>query len=175
MLFASIEGRNKVVEGNASFLVASQYFYPEPGATSELLSRVVFELSKRGFNFRVIAGQPNYYRKFNVPWLLNCHGVNIRRLRSTRLNKNSLMGRMLNSTSFALRVLTFLLLDRKREILVSVTNPPLLVWVCWLARFFRAKKYVLLIHDIYPEIAEELGALSCGGFIAWLWRILNSL
>ena len=49
------------------------------------------------------------------------------------------------------------------------------MWICCLANRLVGTRYVVLVHDVYPDIAVELGALSSGGLITSLWRRFNKL
>jgi colanic acid biosynthesis glycosyl transferase WcaI len=151
----------------------SQYFHPEPGATSELLSEVALELSRRGYATSAIAGQPTYHRRERVPVLMNYGPVAIRRCWSTQFQRHNPVGRILNTATFTLSAFVQLLRLPQGCIVVSVTNPPILNWACAIAGFFKRMRYVALIHDVYPDIAERLHAIREGGVVARLWRHLN--
>jgi glycosyltransferase involved in cell wall biosynthesis len=100
-------------------------------------------------------------------------GVKIYRLFATQYSKNKLSGRLLNGITFSFILLIKLLFSRKRDVLLATTNPPFLQWVAWLIGALRRRKYVLLIHDIYPDVAIRLGYMKSGDFITKVWRWLN--
>ena len=56
---------------------------------------------------------------------------------------------------------------------MAVTNPPLLPWICYAANLLSGRRYILLIHDVYPDIAVALGAEQDGATIEKLWRFLD--
>ncbi len=155
-------------------LFLSQYFMPEPGATSELLSGIALGLAKDAtFEVKALAGQPSYFGAARVASVINVECVEVRRIASTQLNKNAAMGRVLNSATFALSALWTLVTLYRKFVVIAVTNPPLLMWVCYAANRMFGIKYVVLIHDVYPDIAVELGVLPRNGPITNLWRWLN--
>ena len=153
----------------------SQYFMPESGATSELLSGIAVGLKRRGYDVGAIAGQPSYFGASTLPATLEIDGVTVRRVWSTQLNKNSAIGRIFNSASFVASVFLALLRESRQSLIVAVTNPPLLPWVCHWAHVLTRKRYVLVIHDVYPDIAVALNALKKDGFVARLWSTFNRL
>jgi colanic acid biosynthesis glycosyl transferase WcaI len=156
-------------------IFVSQYFMPEAGATSELLSGIAIELAKGGFEVSAIAGQPSYFGATIIDRVFEHGDVIVRRVWSTQLSKNTTLGRALNSITFAVSVFIAVLFVNRSTFVVAVTNPPLLPWVCCAAHRVTGLKYVLLIHDVYPDIAVSLGALKEGGWIARGWRLLNRL
>ena len=152
----------------------SQYFHPEPGATSELLSEVALELSRRGYPTSAIAGQPSYHSSERISALMSYGAVSIRRCWSTQFQRHNPLGRILNTATFTLSAFANLLRLPRGCIVVCVTNPPILNWACAVAGVFKRLHYVALIHDVYPDIAERLHAIKEGGVIARLWRRLNA-
>ena len=85
---------------------------PEPGATSELLSGIAARLARDNIEVSALAGQPSYFSAHRLPANLKQDGVFVRRVLSTQLNKNSIIGRILNSLTFSLSVLGALLIRR---------------------------------------------------------------
>jgi colanic acid biosynthesis glycosyl transferase WcaI len=160
-------------EDTERLLFLSQYFHPEDGATSQLLSGIAFELAARGFSVSALSGQPSYFEAQDLPRNMVHEGVSIRRVWSTQFNKNTALGRVVNSLTFSVSTLLGLLFEPRRAVTISVTNPPLLMWVCYAARRLRGRRYITVIHDVYPQIAVALGALSEKGIVARLWTYLN--
>ena len=155
-------------------MFVSQYFAPEPGATSELLAGIAEELAKAGMNVNAIAGQPSYFATERLRKDLLINGVKVRRIWSTQSSKNSMLGRVLNTASFSASLfLSLLVLSPRDRIFVAVTTPPTLPLICYAAHLIRGGKYVAVIHDVYPDIAVELGALRERGLVARLWRFFN--
>jgi glycosyltransferase involved in cell wall biosynthesis len=151
----------------------SQYFLPEPGATSELLSGIASELAGLGFTVDAIAGQPTYLGASRLPRIINDQNVTVRRVWSTQWEKNSASGRIANTISFAISALVAVLATPRKTVLLAVTNPPVNLWICWLCNRLRGTAYVLIIHDVYPEIAVKLGVLRPRSQLTAIWRTLN--
>jgi glycosyltransferase involved in cell wall biosynthesis len=158
-----------------SVVFASEFFMPEPGATSELLSGIAMALVRRGYNVCAIAGQPTYHGKGRVDRVFQSGGVKVERVWSTQFDKNRPWGRILNSWTFSLSVLLYLLRHSEHLLTVVVTTPPQLPWVYWAAHRLIGVRYLLLIHDVYPNVAVALGVLRKGGWIERLWAKINRL
>ncbi|MCL2700453.1 MAG: glycosyltransferase family 4 protein [Phycisphaerae bacterium] len=58
----------------------------------------------------------------------------------------------------------------RREDMLIVTSPPSFILAMPLLKRLFGVRYSLLIYDIYPEVAERLGMIRPGGWIARLWR-----
>ncbi len=157
-----------------AILFLSHYFWPEEMATAEMLSGVAFSLADRGFAVEALAGQPAYHdRGGKLARLLEKSGVRVRRVWSTRLDKNTAIGRILNTATFTLSAFSACLFRKRPALLVAVTNPPLLIWTAAAVGWVRRIPVILVIHDVYPQIAVELGRLRRDGWIARLWRAIN--
>lgn len=154
-------------------LFLTQFFYPEAAATAQLLTELAVELVKRGMTVTVYTSQPTYHERRRLPRQEEFHGVRIVRLFSTRFDKQRLFGRMANGLTFFLTVLLRLLFSRGREPLLIVSTPPFLGWVGWLVWLIQRRRYVLLVHDVYPDVAIRLGYMKEGGIVARFWKALN--
>lgn len=156
-----------------SVTLISQYFYPETAATAQLLTELAVELCQRGMNMVVYTAQPSYHCRKRLPKKEILHGVRIHRLFSTQFGKKRLHGRLLDGITFSIAAFFKLLLSRQRGILLATTNPPFLIWVVLFISILRKRKYVVLIHDVYPDVAIKLGYMSEKGVITRIWRWLN--
>jgi len=154
-------------------LFLTQFFHPDPAATGQLLTELAVELAKRGMDITVYTSQPTYHERRRLPRQEVFHGVRIVRLFSTRFNKQRLFGRLANGLTFFLAVLLRLLISRSREPLLIVSTPPFLGWMGWLVWLIQRRKYVLLVHDVYPDVAIRLGYMKESGIVARFWKALN--
>jgi len=154
-------------------VILSQYFFPELISTGQLLTELAEELVKMGCSVSVVAGQPTYYELSRVPTEIEHHGIKIFRVGNTQLEKNSVSGKVLNSATFFLgAVLRSMAMSRDAVVLV-VTNPPILPFVPYLQSILCKRKYVCLVHDVYPDIAVQLGYIGKSGIFRGLWEKLN--
>ncbi len=89
-------------------------------------------------------------------------------LSAAPLVKDSTLGRLWSWFRFGLEALV--LAARRRQPVLMVTNPPWpMLAMPWIRRLFGLR-YVLLIYDIYPEVAERMGMIRPGGRLARWWR-----
>jgi glycosyltransferase involved in cell wall biosynthesis len=100
-------------------------------------------------------------------------GIKILRVGNTQFEKNSILGKILNSTTFFLGTVHRSLTLPRDTVVLVVTNPPILPFVPYLLSFLRKQKFVCLIHDVYPDIAVRLGYLRQGGILCRLWERMN--
>ncbi len=161
------------MRGNLTVVFLSQYFWPEETATAEMLSGIAFALAERGVQVEALAGQPAYHGRGRLPAIIREGGVTIRRVASSLLNKNHVLGRVLNTLTFSVSVFLEELGREEKVIRVVVTNPPTLPWVIALISRLRRIPFILVVHDVYPDVAVSLGKLRKGGAVQRLWQFLN--
>lgn len=154
--------------------VICQLFYPELVSTGQTLTELVEELVARGIKATVIASQPTVLpgSKPVVP-ILEYRGMTIRRTWSTRFRKTSILGKLLNQTSFFLSAAWEVIWWQRGSQLLLLTNPPYLPLLGWLCHTIRGQRFGVVLFDIMPEQAELLGFIRPGGLLARIWRRLN--
>jgi colanic acid biosynthesis glycosyl transferase WcaI len=143
-------------------LVITELYYPEQNATGHFLTGIAEGLVEEGQAVSVLCAQPSYnQRGVRSPWGEHHHCVSIRRCWSTTCDPKKIWGRLLNFTTASLSIgwRALFSIDRGDKVLV-VTNPPLLPFfvrvVCWL----KGVKFVLLVHDVYPDVFVPLGLMQ---------------
>lgn len=156
-----------------SITILSQFFYPEAASTAQLLTELALDLKQRGIDVCVYTAQPSYHQRGRLPRKETYKGVQIYRLFATQFSKDQLVGRLVNQMTFSFAVLVRLFFSQARSLLLVTTNPPFLLWLAWFLRLLRRRKYVLLIHDVYPDVAIKLGYMSEHGLFASTWRRMN--
>lgn len=153
--------------------ILSQYFYPDIASTGQLLTELSLGLTKKNIGVRVITAKPTYAGKINAPKKELYGSVNIRRLKTTRFNKNTKRGQIFNSISYFVRSFLYLLLSSDKTPILLVSNPPFLPFLGYLLYKLRGIVYIILVHDVFPEKAISLDYVSQKGFIAWLWTFID--
>ena len=143
-------------------VIISELYYPEQNATGFFLTGIAEGLVHRPQSVSVLCAQPSYnQRGVKAPKTELHHGVDIRRCWSTTCDPKQMWGRLLNfaTTSLSVGWRSLFSIKRGDKVLV-VTNPPLLPFfvrvVCWL----KGAKFVLLIHDVYPDVFVPLGLMK---------------
>jgi colanic acid biosynthesis glycosyl transferase WcaI len=150
-------------------VIASELFWPEYTSTGKYLTDIADALAADD-NVLVLCSQPTYAaRGKRGPRVERRNGVLIRRVRSTVLDKNRFLPRLVNAVTFAGAMLLAAIryVPRNGRVLV-VTNPPLLPFVMALVCRLRGARMVLLIHDVYPDVLVASGIARQGGALARL-------
>lgn len=81
----------------------------------------------------------------------------------------------MNSLLFCLRTQLRLLRQARRgDLLIFTTEPAYLPVVGWLLHLLTGAPYVVLLYDLYPDIAVSLGVLDHGAPLVRCWRWLQT-
>lgn len=165
------------------FLVLSQYFPPEVGATQVRLSSMCRELVRAGHQVDVVTAMPHhpvgeifprYRRRFSC--LEFQDGVRVRR---TWLYAAAGSGwrRILSYFSFMVTSLYSITRVRAPDY-IFVDSPPLFLGVTgWLASVYWKCPFVFNVADLWPDSVLDLGVMKEGAFIkaafwleSWIYR-----
>jgi glycosyltransferase involved in cell wall biosynthesis len=146
--------------------------FPESNATGDLMTSLAEGLTANGFRVTAYCAQPSYYGAEKVPSLLRHAGVTIKRPWSTRFGRRTIVARAIDAATFIMRLLLELSLFRRDALVIAVTNPPFLPLIGALRKAAFGSGFVLIVHDVYPEIAVQLGVIKLGGVAH---RILKAL
>lgn len=160
-------------ENNKKILILTSFFYPEQNTSAILPSELAFEFAKEAYDITALVGYPKEYVKAGtvVPKKETVNGVKISRLKYTGFNRHSVLGRIANILSFSLAVFFKPSYFRKADVVITITNPPLLPYIVALhCRFFH-KKLITYIFDLYPDVAVNLGYLSATSKIAKVFNV----
>jgi glycosyltransferase involved in cell wall biosynthesis len=141
-------------------ILLSQYMFPESNATGDLMTSLAMGLAANGFVVTAYSAQPSYYGADRVRPRLSHQGITIRRLWSTRLGRRATAARAIDGGTFIARLLLHAPRFQKEAVIVAVTNPPFLPVVAAIRKVICGNRFVLIVHDVYPEIAVQLGALK---------------
>jgi colanic acid biosynthesis glycosyl transferase WcaI len=155
-------------------VVVSQYFHPEVASTAQLLTDLAVELRRRGMAVSALTAQPSYVGEDSLPARETFQGVEIERIALPYADRGTRVGRLRGSMGFAGLACWRLLLAARNRTLLLVTNPPVLPLVGAVLKKLRGQRYVILVNDIYPDIAVRLGYLRPDGWAARVWTILNA-
>jgi glycosyltransferase involved in cell wall biosynthesis len=160
-------------EDRPSVTLVTEYFYPEEASTAQLLTSLATGLQK-DFDVSALTGRPNYHpgdETESVPTREQHDGVSIERLSATRLDKDTLPFRVVNWITFTLLVFWSLIRTRDSDDVVLVlSNPPLLPLAAWAAKRICGISYGYLIYDMYPDFPVALGMISADSIVARWWE-----
>jgi len=148
-------------------LVISQYFPPEPGATSNRLLSFVEAMVKRGHDVTVICEFANHpvgklspedkWRLFRVE---NNGSYKIVRTFVMTFAKKNNIKRMLFYLSFAFSSFIAALFLRRHDVIFASSPPIFHAFTAMFAAKTKRSKFVLDIRDIWPDAALEVDAVA---------------
>ncbi|WEK48990.1 MAG: glycosyltransferase family 4 protein [Candidatus Kaistia colombiensis] len=135
-----------------------------------MVSSLAFGLAQTGVEVALVTGR---YRHDDpartLPRRETIRGVGVHRIATSHFGRLRLAGRAADYASFhagaALWCLTHL---RHGDIVVACTDPPLLSVTLAAACATRGARLVNWLHDIFPEVAIELGMIARHGRLARL-------
>jgi colanic acid biosynthesis glycosyl transferase WcaI len=139
----------------------SELYYPELTSTGYFLTGLAEGLAE-SHKVRVLSGQPSYWaRGMRAPAREMRHGVDIKRCWATTLDKNIPLFKIINMLTISISIfISALRCFRNNDIVIAVTNPPLLPYLASVACRARRAHFILLVHDVYPEVLSRLGVLK---------------
>ena len=159
-----------MTDAQATVAILTQYFHPEVPGTAQISTDLALGLSEAGFDVRVYTGQPAFLESQRLPSLEDYRGVHINRAYSRRLSRKGIGSRLFNIFTVAAFALMRLMRSRRPDVvLVDSTSPSLLV-IAWLMRRLRRVPYVFIVHDVYPEIAIQVGIVGPNAMTTQIWR-----
>jgi glycosyltransferase involved in cell wall biosynthesis len=166
----------KVANPAGRIFFLNRYFAPDQSATSQLVSQVAFDLALAGRSVHVVTSRQLY--DGSDARLLRSEiidGVTVHRVAATQFGRKSLPGKGIDFLSFYLNAHRVLLRQvRRGDIIVPMTDPPLLSIVAGRVAARRGAKVVNWLQDIYPEVAMRLGVPFLNGPIgAFLLNLRN--
>jgi colanic acid biosynthesis glycosyl transferase WcaI len=152
-------------------IFVNRFYWPDEPATGQLLTDLAESLASSRLRIVIVTSHPG---GASVPLRETRRGVEIFRVRGSRLGKKSLIKRAIDFASF--------LLGARREIvriaqsgdtLVTLTDPPLLGAA--LAGLAKRKRLRLIhwVQDVFPEVAMATGHGFTSCFRSWrdrAWR-----
>ncbi|MFA5786461.1 MAG: glycosyltransferase family 4 protein [Actinomycetota bacterium] len=156
-------------------LFVNQYFPPDSASTGNLLGEMCEDLVERGHEVHVVAGLPSYNsterRSRRLITRERWHGVRVTRTFSTTFARASTAGRLANYFTFLTSALLGCLRLPRPDVVVAMTDPPVVGVVAWVAARIRHVPMVLWCQDVFPEAWVVLGWLRPGPVTDWLGSI----
>jgi len=164
--------------------VVSELYYPELTSTGYFLTRIAEGLAGT-LPVSVLCSQPTYSsRGTRAPRREVRNGVAIRRCAGTTFSKDVLPLRLVNIATISLSIFRAALTSiRRGDVVIVVTNPPLLPFLVAFATAIKGARCILLVHDVYPEVLVATGMTSprsllarvAGAATAWLYRRVDRI
>jgi glycosyltransferase involved in cell wall biosynthesis len=162
------------------FALVCQHFYPEMISTGMHMTELTTRLTELGWQITVYCAKPSWHMEQEehetVPKELFYQGIRILRVPTVGKQQGSLLSRTVFALSFIISV-GWSLWHKRADypVLVITTNPPFLGLVSWLySRLFK-RPYLLIVYDVYPDIAVHLGVLSPQSWLTKAWNWMTRL
>ena len=155
---------------NKKVNILCQYFYPDIASTGQLMTELGTKLAKLGMDVHAYTTEPAYYVKKDALEYEVYNGVPIYRVFCFNANKNKSLFRILNTLSFSISIFIKLLFSEREAINFIVSNPPILHILGYFLKILRRQNFVLLVHDLYPDVPIALNYIKKDSVIAKLWN-----
>jgi len=156
----------------AKLLLVEQYFYPEGWGGAQIPRDIAIGLRKAGYEVDVLCSKDQYAPVIDqAPLDPRSFGITIQRV------PRALPGPVHRFKSirilwFCCCAFPYLLLSRDVDLIITQTNPPLIVPAVALAAALRRKPFIVVAQDLYPEALFASGMGSPG---SWFGRLLRGL
>lgn len=153
----------------------NRYFYPDHSATSQLLTDLVFDLTKQNVDVQVITSRQIYDNPSSkLHAVETVCGVHIKRVWTSRFGRGRLWGRVLDYLTFYLSTAWCLARTVDRgDVVVAKTDPPLISVVAAVMVGMRGATLINWVQDMFPEVASALGVKGMAGVESLLRRLRN--
>jgi len=156
-------------------LILSEFFYPDKSSTPKVLTELAEDLVNNGLDVEVICSNHSYKGSLKLSKKETVNGIKISRINSSNFSRDSKLGRIINYMSFTANLFVKLLFSNKYDSILVVSNPPLIPFIAYLNKLMKNKPYYYLVHDVYPDIAVEVGAIKKDSMPYKLMNNINQL
>ncbi len=149
------------------YLLLNQCFYPDVVSTAQHLTDLALELTAKGHDVTVLSSDRGYDNpNSRFPRSETWKNINIIRIPSLSLGKETKLRRALNFGSFltvcSLRLLTL----RRFDVVVALTSPPLISFLASLFVTMKGGRFCFWVMDLNPDEAIAAGWLRDDTFVA---------
>ena len=157
-------------------LFINQFYYPDSGATAQLLTDLAEYMAARGTEVSVLAGR-RLYRDSGaaLPRREKVNGVEVFRVGSTGFGRRGFRGRLADYLSFYVCAFVRAVFLPRPDVIVALSTPPMIQCLGVLLKRIKGCRLVAWTMDVYPEAAVALGALPRRSAITRVLRALGGL
>ena len=157
-------------------------YYPDFGATGQLLTELCEDLSARfGYQITVVAGMPLAAEESVAPmhWYSPVraeerNGVRILRCWGTARPNRTLSGRIANYLSYFTSAVIASLRVGPADVVVTLTDPPIVALPAMATAALRGSRFVFLCQDVFPEVIRLLEGFQnrkIEAVLSWISRL----
>jgi glycosyltransferase involved in cell wall biosynthesis len=129
----------------------SELFYPEETGTGYFMTQIANKIAENR-DVNIICAPFNYETEiYKANYLIN-NRIKIHRVKMPSINKNKLIPRIFRMFYLTVAMGWKAICNIKRgDKVIIVTNPASLLVIIGIFRKFLAFKYIVIIHDLFPE------------------------
>jgi len=141
-------------------IILNQFFYPDHSATSQLMTDLAESLVEQGVEVTAVSSRGGYIGGEKLSRRETFQGVRIERAWATGFGKRTIARRVSDYLSFFLGATWRLLRLPSHDVVMALTTPPLIGLVALLVGRLRGMRVIMLVQDVYPDVAVALGTLN---------------
>jgi putative colanic acid biosynthesis glycosyltransferase WcaI len=149
-------------------LVLNQYYWPGVEATANLLTELCEALAAT-HDVTVITGASR-----GLPLRQLRNGVQIIRVRSTTYDRSHLFRRAANYVTYMVGLVWRAMISKRPDLVVCMTDPPFIGAIARLVAARFRVPLLIVMQDVFPEIAVKLGRLRNPLVVRLLRLLVNS-
>ena len=154
-------------------LFINRYYAPDQSGTARILHELARDLAGAGMGVSVVTSDGDTVEPGRrYPERERLDRIDIVRVPTWRFSRGSILGWVLNSFSFYPMALISALRLRRHDVVVLMSDPPLLQALGPVIRLFTRARIVCWCQDLYPEVAVALGILRER---SWFARLLGAM
>ena len=149
-------------------LIISQNFYPEIGSAGNRIKNIFQLLEQDGYHVTILTTEPSYPNKkiysderfWNDETLNGSTNVNRIKINNKKYSF-SIINRLLYYLEVAIKMLFFVLFDRKKYDAIFVSSPPIFIgFVGLIAKYHYHARLILDVRDLWPESLKGVGVFN---------------
>lgn len=143
--------------------IVSEFYYPIVTSTGYYITEIAEYVASKGRDVNVITTNSKYNESKNYQFrrFEDRNNVKIERVIGKEIDKNNFFKRTLRLSVSSLKLfLTLTKRVKKGDVIMVVTNPAFIVLLMPIVSTLKNVKYILLVHDIFPENLVAVGKIK---------------
>ncbi len=141
-----------------SVLFVNRVYPPVLAATGQILAELADQMKHLGWQVTVVTSQP----ETTLPSHEVMNGIFVERVQGIPFSRKNILRRALSYFSLYPAIFWRILSLSPTDVLITMTDPPLIFVLGAFFKLFRKFKLVHWAQDIYPEIAVSVGVIKEG-------------
>lgn len=165
------------MQNKRTVIFLNRFYWPDVAATGQMLTDLAEDLARTGWDVRVITSNSYYAVTGTLPRRETHAGVRITRVADTHFGRATMLGRLLDYTSYVVGAMIAIAGAPRGSIFVGLTDPPLIALIALLGARVKRGRTVYWVQDLFPDVAISLGTFREGGLVArtarWIARFVE--